>query len=92
MGWCASAEVLRACSPTIQPPQKLLQSTVPLDTAAEDNIRKVCELFDADGAYDEQLAGKMLDGSRSDDHEQAYLPNILVRSRDAAHGVRRTHS
>ena len=59
-----------------------------------DNIVATIELFDADAASDETLAGRLLRGIRpGSDEESAFtsaFPNLKVCNRDKPHGARRT--
>jgi len=77
----ATEKVLRAfCSPQQTPPGRQ-GMTSELDTKLLAHVQQHVHTFDADGAADEQRAGRCL--------AQSTFPNIDTRMRDKAHASRR---
>ena len=82
------------CTPRLAPPQlpKPLPRQ-PTDTALADKIYNATEIFNADAAADEQLAGQMLRTKPQDsDMGTDCFPNILIVHKDKAHAARRLTS
>ena len=89
--------IRKFCTPLLSPPHCKTPPETELDKNVLAHIRKIVELFDADSASDETVAGKLLAGTRKHDddpntapEDQAFLFNIRVQNKDKAHGSRRT--
>ena len=77
----ATEKVLRAfCSPKQTPPGRQ-DMTSELDTKLLAHVQQHVHTFDADGAADEQRAGRCM--------AQSTFPNMDTRVRDKAHASRR---
>ena len=87
----ATIDIVRDfCTPLKNPPYK--DNTAPVcNEQLVKHIQRIVELFDADAASDEQLAGKLLQGDHSAGiGEDAFFSNLRVHNKDKAHGSRRT--
>lgn len=83
-----------ACVPFHHAPSKMAVKRNGFEANVFDTIVKGIELFDADAASDETLAGRLLRGIRpgsSDESEfTSAFPNLKICNRDKPHGARRT--
>jgi len=93
----------QACTRFLSPPFPAAKAPKPeVDEAALVNLCKVIELFDADGAADEQLAGKMMGdkhwqevmepeagGNVSIDDVYGVLTGLKIKNKDKCHASRR---
>ena len=84
------AIIARFCTPMLDPPYCHSPPATSPDEQLQMHIRQITEVFDADAAADEQLAGQMLAGVPDTGEEEPYLSNVRVQNRDKAHGARRT--
>ena len=83
-----------ACTTFLNVPRTNSPVEPDLDTGIRDHIRTAVEVFNADAAADEQLAGRLLAGIRkcTDDDSRPYFPNVKIISKDKAHAARRITS
>ena len=82
-----------ACTTFQAVPNKASPPERELDENIRDHLRTAVELFNADAAADEQLAGRLLAGLRKcADDSGPYFPNIKVLNKDKAHAARRITS
>ena len=81
-------------SPRSDPPGAPAEYEAKMNTDIENKFKTCVELFDADAAADEQLAGKLLRGRSIGAHGNqtydGYLSNLKVQNKDKPHGTRRT--
>ena len=59
------------------------------DTALQDHLRSICEVYASDAAADGQLAGQMLRPKSGRADSQAQLPKLRLVIRDAARANKR---
>jgi hypothetical protein len=59
------------------------------DTALQDHLRSICEVYASDAAADEKFAGQMLRPDLGRTGCEAQLPNLRLVIRDAAHANKR---
>ena len=69
-----------ACTPRFQPPRRHRGGPPQVDEKLQRHVLSSVELFDADGAADEQRAAQLL---------RAHLPNLKVVLRDKTHAATR---
>ena len=81
--------VTRACTPRSQPPRRSQgpRQTPIVDAVLFAHVCATIEIFDADGASDEQKAGRMLAGKAG---LPAAFPNVKAVMRDRTHAATRS--
>jgi len=76
----ATMDILRsACTPRLGPPRQPAAAG-DLDVELVERVKSSVEIFIADGAAEEQLAGRLL---------KAHLPNLRIQVRDKTHAATR---
>ena len=89
------AIIQQFATPKLDPPNAPPDHAAQMMPEIENKFKTCVELFDADAAADEQLAGKLLQGkpvmkAHGSQTFDGYLENLRVRNKDTPHGTRRT--
>ena len=82
---CTEYIINKFATKELHVPERKPATDLNMDEELCDTIRKSVELFAADGAADEQLAGTLLKDS-------GFFPNMKMKMRDQCHGVKRVLS